>query len=116
MANSVIFIGWTRASVGREQQAMKLWQDSAEYYEKLKADGKIEDYDLVLLEHHGGDLNGFALLKGDRKKLAEVRREATFMDNAVQAGYCLDGVGIIRGFTGDGLVDVMGRWSKVIGT
>src|SRR6056297_3647560 len=114
MANSVIFFGWERPTAGREQQAWKLWQDSMEYYEQLKADGKIESYDAVILEHNGGDLNGFVLIKGERKKLAEVRRDAMFLDNAIQAGYCLDNVSIIQGFTGDGLIDVMGRWTKVI--
>ncbi len=42
MADRVIFIGWNRPVVGREQQAMKLFQKAMEYYSKLKTSGKLK--------------------------------------------------------------------------
>ena len=114
MANRVLFVGWNRPVVGREQEAMQLWQKAMEYYSKLQADGRIESFEPVLLSAHGGDLNGFVMLKGDAEKLAEIRREDTFIDLTIEAGYCLDGFGIVVGYVGDGLTDVFGRWSKVV--
>jgi len=116
MANRVIFIGWNRPVVGREQQAMKLFQKVMEYYSKLKTDGKIESFEPVMLTHHGGDLNGFIILNGDAKKLAEVREEDTFLEYSVEAGYCLEGFGIVSGFVGEGVKDIFSRWSKLIGS
>ena len=115
MADRILFIGWNRAVVGREQQAMQLFPKTVEFYSKLQAEGRIESFEPVLLSAHGGDLNGFFLLKGEAKKLAEVREDETFIDMTVEAGYCLDGFGIVSGFIGEALTDVFSRWSKLIG-
>ena len=116
MADRVVFIGWNRPVVGREQQAMKLFQKAMEYYSKLQASGKIESFEPIMLTHHGGDLNGFIILKGDAKKLAEVREETTFIEYSIEAGYCLDGFGIVSGYVGEGMKDIFSRWSKLIGS
>jgi len=114
MADRVLFIGWNRSIPGREQQAMQLFQKVVEFYGKLQADGRIESFEPVLLTAHGGDLNGFFLLKGDAEKLAEIRREDTFIDLTFEAGYCLEGFGVIVGYVGEGLTDAFSRWSKLI--
>ena len=114
MANHALFLGWNRATAGREQQAMTLWGKSVEYYGKLQAEGRIESWEPVLLSAHGGDLNGFFLIKGDADKLDEIRRGDTFVDLTVEANYCLDGFGLIRSWVGDGVTDVVTRWSKLI--
>jgi hypothetical protein len=115
MANHAIFIGWNRPSVGREQQALKLWEKSMEYYGKLQADGRIESFEPVILSSHGGDLNGFLLIRGDRDKLYEIRNEDTFLNLTVEGDYCLDDFGIISAYIGEGLADVFTRWTKQIG-
>ena len=114
MANRILFIGWNRPVVGREQQAMELWQNSMDYYTKLQSEGRIESFDPVLLTAHGGDLNGFVMLKGDAEKLSEIRREDPFVDFSIKAGYCLEGFGVVVGYIGEGLTDGFNRWSKLI--
>jgi hypothetical protein len=114
MANSVIFLGWNRAVVGREQQALNLWQKCMEFYTSLQADGRIESFEPIILSHHGGDLNGFILLKGEAQKLVEVRRDDTFVDFTIEAGYCLEGFGLVMGWVGEGLADIFGRWTNLI--
>ena len=114
MADNVLFIGWNRSVKGREQQAMQLFQKVIEYYGGLQADGRIESFEPVMLAAHGGDLNGFFLLKGEVEKLDEVRRDDTFINITIEANYCLDGFGIIPGYIGDGLTDIFSRWTKLI--
>ena len=116
MADRLIFIGWNRPVVGREQQAMKLFQKAMEYYSKLQSGGKIESFEPVILAHHGGELNGFIILRGESKKLAEVREESTFLEYTIESGYCLEGFGIVSGYTGEGMKDIFVRWSKLIGS
>ena len=53
--------------------------------------GRIESFEPVMLAAHGGDLNGFFLLKGEVEKLDEVRRDDTFRNLTIEANYCLDG-------------------------
>jgi len=115
MADRVIFMGWKAPIVGREQQAMQLFRKTLEYCNLLQADERIESFDAVLLSAHGGDLNGFFLLKSDAKKLAEIREDDDFIGIAIEAGYCLDGFGTSMGYIGEGLSDVFSRWSIIIG-
>jgi hypothetical protein len=113
MANAAIFMGWNRPTVGREQQANKLFQKSLEYYGKLQAEGRIESFEPVLLSSHGGDLNGFILLRGEAEKLAEVKRDETYIDIVIEADYCVDGFGHVDGYIGDSLTDAISRWVKL---
>jgi hypothetical protein len=114
MADRVLFIGWKRPVVGREQRALQLWQKVMAYYARLQGDGRIESFEPVLLTAHGGDLNGFVLLKGTEQKLAEVRREDTFVNFTIEAEMCLEGFGVVVGYVGEGLADVFTRWTKAI--
>ncbi len=115
MADRVLFIGWNRPVVGREQQAMELFQKVVEFYGKLQADGRIESFEPVILSAHGGDLNGFFLVRGEAKKLAELREDDAFVQIVIEAGYCLNGFGVVPGYIGEGLTDVFSRWSKLLG-
>lgn len=113
MADRTLFIGWNRPVVGREKQAMQLFQKCMEYFTKLKKEGKIESFEPVILSAHGGDLNGFIMLKGSAGKLAEIREDNVFLDLVEEAAYCLEGFGMVSGFIGEGLTNVLSRWSKL---
>jgi hypothetical protein len=114
MADRVLFIGWNRPVIGREKQANQLFQKVMKYNAKLQADGRIESFEPVILSAHGGDLNGFILLKGSAQKLAEIREDNAFVDLVIEGGYCLEGYGIVAGYTGEGLTNVLSRWSKLL--
>ncbi len=116
MADRMLFIGWNRPVIGREKQAWELFQKAMQFYGKLQADGRIEKVEAVLLAAHGGDLNGFVLLYGSAGKLAEVREDKGFVDIAIEAEYCVDGYGIIDGYTGESLMNMFSQWSKLIGS
>ncbi len=113
MADRILFIGWNRVVTGREQQAMQLWQKSMEFYGGLQSNGRIDSFEPVLLSSHGGDLNGYVMLRGDADKLAGVREDDTFIDFVIEADFCLDGFGVVPGWIGEGITDVLTRWSKL---
>ena len=113
MANAVIFLGWNRPVVGREEQAMQLFQKSLEFYGKLLTEGRIEGFEPVLLTPHGGNLAGFILVRGEAKKLSELKGDETFVSLSVEADFCLDDVRIVEGHIGDGLNGALSRWAKL---
>jgi hypothetical protein len=115
MADRILFIGWNRPIAGREQQANQVFQKSIAFYGKLQADGQIDSFEPVLLAAHGGDLNGFVILKGDAGKLAEIREDDAFIELVIEAGYCVDGFGVVPGYIGEGLTEVLSRWLKLVG-
>jgi hypothetical protein len=115
MADRVLFIGWNRAIPGREKQGLEMFGRAQQYYAKLVADKRIESFDIVLLGAHGGDLNGFVLLKGNARQIAEVREDSPFIELMIEAGYCTEGVGEIRGVINEGMADWMTPYMKLVG-
>ncbi len=112
MADRILLVGWNRPTPGREKQAAQLFQKSLEFYGKLAADGRIESFEPVILSAHGGDLNGFIVLRGGSEKLAKLREDSDFMDMVIEAELCLDGFGLIMGYIGNGLMEIFSRWMK----
>ena len=58
MADAALFIGWGQVVRGREKRAVQVFNESVEYWGGLQGDGKIEDFEVVLLAPHGGDRGG----------------------------------------------------------
>jgi len=55
-----------------------------------------------------------APLRDDTEKLNQIRGEDAFLEIIIEAGYCLDGFGVVNGWIGEGLDDVFNRWAKLI--
>ena len=66
MADSGLFIGFGAPVRGRERQAIKVFNEAFEYYSRLQQDGEIDSFEPVLLQPHGGELDGFFLLRVTR--------------------------------------------------
>lgn len=100
---NALFIGWGGVVRGREQQSLQVFQESIQYYGRLQQEGRIERFDVVLLSPHGGDLNGFAVLHGDRQALSEIRFSDEFERLIVRAASIIDELGVVPAYTGEAL-------------
>lgn len=113
MAGEALFIGWGQVVRGREKQALQVFGESMEYYGKLQQDGRIESFEVLLLGPHGGDLNGFVILRGDRKGLADVRFSKEFERLTARATAIVDSIGVIPAYGGDALAEQMNLFGQV---
>ena len=113
MAGEALFIGWGAVVRGREKQSLQVFQESMEYYGKLQQDGRIEGFDVFLLSPHGGDLNGFVILRGDRTALAEIRFSEEFERLLARASAIINSPGVIPAYSGDALAKQMGIFQDV---
>jgi hypothetical protein len=107
MAGEALFIGWGQVVRGREKQALGVFQESMEYYGRLQQEGQIEGFDVFLLAPHGGDLNGFVVLRGEPQALAGVRFSNEFERLTVRASSIVDSVGVVIAYSGDALARQM---------
>jgi hypothetical protein len=114
MADHGLFIGWGSARAGREAAAAKLFEEATGYWNGLAAAGEIESVELVLLAAHGGDLSGFALLRGDPEKLGRLHITPEFQRFVMRAEACLEGVGVVRAYVDAGVTRLMGAWTEAI--
>ena len=78
MADAGLFIGWGEVVRGREAEAVETFNATVEYFAGLQAEGAIESFEPVFLELHGGDLNGFFLVRGEAAQLAALRVDEEF--------------------------------------
>ena len=107
-------MGWHEPRLGRESLAGELFTATLSFYQGKVDDGTIESFEPVILSRHGGDLNGFFFIKGNVDKLDALKQSSEFKDLTMKAIYCLDGYGLIDGFVGEGLQDIMQHWMKSI--
>ena len=114
MSNAVLFYGWNRAIPGREKEAAALFQEYIGYLGGLKDEGMIDSFDVVLLTVHGGDMNGFFLVRGETAKLDEIRRTNEFNKYMTLSGLLIDGGGLVPGVTGDAVFEQMALWTSLV--
>lgn len=115
MQTNTLFMGWNAPKTGREQQAGELFEAVTSYWTGVKNDGLIDGFDPVILSSHGGNLNGFFLIRG-LKNYDKIRNSDEFIKLVMQCNYVLDGFGTVVGYHGKEVSNLMGKWRKMVGS
>jgi hypothetical protein len=103
VADAGLFIGWGDVVRGREDRALEVFNETIEFYGQLQSDGRIEDFEVALLEPHGGELQGFAMLRGSEDQIAAIRRDEDFERLMTKASLIVDDLGFIGAAIGASL-------------
>ena len=114
MADAGLFIGWGAPIRGREARGLEVLGESLAYYSRLQQEGVIESFETAILEPHGGDLQGFILLRGSEERLAQLRVDDEFVRLSTRASLIVDGVGVIGAALGDGLEQAIGTYRDAV--
>ena len=115
MANAGLFLGWGDPVRGREQPGLKVLGEGLEYYARLEQEGRIEGFETVFLEPHGGDLSGFILLRGSEEQMDAVQRDDEFQRITVRATMIVESLGVVRAALGDGIGRQVELFQEAIG-
>jgi hypothetical protein len=103
MADAGLFIGWGQVVRGREDRALAVFNETVEFYGQLQSDGRIEDFEVALLQPHGGELYGYAMLRGSEEQIDAVPRDEDFQRLMQRADLIVEGLGIVPALIGEGL-------------
>jgi len=114
MDSSVILFGWNRSIPGREKVSAAHFEEFVKYLGGLQQKGAIGAFDIVFLDAHGGDLNGFFMLRGESGKLDTLVSTTDWVTHITRASLHLEGSGVIRGVTGDEIMKRMTIWTSAI--
>jgi hypothetical protein len=114
MAEYGLFIGWGYPRAGKESGAYQVFEDAVAYWKELQAAGEIESFEVVTLTHHGGDLGGFALLRGAPEKLGRLSMAPEFQRRTMRAATCIEHMGIVSAAIDDGAIRSMAGWKDAI--
>jgi hypothetical protein len=113
-SNSALFIGWKLPVVGREADALELFGSFVGYLGKQQAAGAVDSFEPCLIAPHGGDLDGFILVRGERSKLSTMRFSEEFEDLVSKCLVSVDGFGVVEAYVGESVTTQLQRYSKNI--
>lgn len=114
MAQGALMIGWGPTVRGREKKALEVFNEAIQYYARLQQQGTIESFEPVFLQFHGGDLQGFVLLRGDREKLSALQSNEEFMRISNRAALIVDNLGIINAYIGEELQKLLADYEPLL--
>ena len=113
-SNAGLFIGWKMPVVGREAEAVELFGSFVGFLGKQQATGTIESFEPCFLSPHGGDLDGFILVRGERDKLSRLRFSDEFEELVSRCLLNVDGFGVVDSYLGDDVATQLQRYAKNI--
>lgn len=114
MGTNALFFAWNRSIPGREKLSAAHFGEFMQYLQELQQSGSIESFEPVLLDSHGGDLNGFFLIRGEPANLAALVSTQEWQTHMARAVLHLDGAGAVRGLSGDAVMERMALWTTLI--
>ena len=103
MTDAALFIGWGATAPGRERKAVELFGESLRFLTNLVVEGRIAAVEPFFLEPHGGDLEGFFVVRGDREQIDRIRASDDFQRLAVKAQVLVQNFGVVGATTGEQL-------------
>ena len=115
MADAGLFIGWGEVVRGREDRALEVFNETLELYGQMQSDGRIESFEVALLNPHGGDLPG--LRDAARQRGADRRgRSRRGLPARHDAGRrsIVENLGIIPAAIDEGLARAMAIYQEEI--
>jgi DNA-binding LytR/AlgR family response regulator len=110
----MVFFGWNRSVPGRERLSAEHFGEFAQYLGGLQQAGAIQSFDVAFLDIHGGDMNGFFLIRGDNAQLDTLTASQAWVMHMLRAGLHMEGAGVVRGATGDLVMERMSQWVQSI--
>ena len=115
MADAGLFVGFGDPVRGREGQAVEVFNETLAYFGRLQEEGEIESFEPVFLEPHGGDLNGFILIRGDAESLAALRVSEEFTQLSIRVSLIANGFGVVGADLAERLQRQMAFYTEQIG-
>ncbi|HEV2757445.1 MAG TPA: hypothetical protein VG318_16900 [Actinomycetota bacterium] len=114
MADRVLFMGWGQTVRGREERALEVFSETMGLYGRLQEEGRIEKFDVCLLEPHGGGLDGYVALYGSDDQINAVRADPDFQRAVTEATLIVDEVGVIAGYVNEGVAHQMAMYQEAV--
>jgi hypothetical protein len=115
MADAALFIGWGAPIPSREAKGLEVFTEALAFHGGLRESGDIESVDVVLLAPHGGDLNGFIVLRGSEDQMSALRRNQEFERINARASLVVERLGVVDAVVDDGVGEQISLYQEAIG-
>jgi hypothetical protein len=113
MADRVVFISWGQVVRGREERAMENFNETIGLYGKMQQDGRMESFDVVLLNPSTG-MDGYLALHGSADQLNALKESEDFQRQLASATLIVEDLKMVDGWTGAGIAKQMEIYQEAI--
>ena len=113
MADRVLFIGWGPPVRGREERGLEVFNEAIGLCGRMQQDGRIEKFDVVLLNPNES-LAGYVELHGSAEQIAAVHEDEEFLRSTMDAGFIVEGLRHIDGYTNEGVARMMALYQEAL--
>jgi hypothetical protein len=101
--------------VGREKQALAVWADALDFYEKAQSNGLIDSYEIKIFLPSGGALPiGMITLWGDQDQIDAIARNEERQTLSQRAGLVVENLVDSRAMRGAAVLEGIGNFQKAI--
>lgn len=114
MAEAALSTVWGDPIPGREKQALIIYNEAMQYWARLQQEGKIERFDMTVLEFSGGDVAGLLVVRGTAEQVDSVRRSKEFQQHVARGQLVSSHVSVASAYVDEGLARFMGWYQKRI--
>ena len=114
MADRVLFISWGEVVRAREERALEVFNETLALYGRMQQDGRIEGFDVVLLEPSTG-LGGYIEIHGTAQQLATLTEEGDWRQLIADSALVVDDLKIARGAANAGVAQEIAVFQEAIG-
>jgi hypothetical protein len=114
MADRILFIGWGANVRGREVRGLEVFDQAVGFYGRCQQEGRIESFDVILLDPHGGGLAGYMELHGSADQLAALREDEEFRRILFDASLIVDELGVVDGYANEGIARELTLYREAI--
>lgn len=111
MAERILFIGWGNAVRGREEHAVGVFGEAVGLYGRMQQDGRIESFDVVLLNTNSV-LNGYMQLNGSAAQIMAVGEDEEFRRMIADASMIVENLNVIAGFANEAVSPQMAIFAE----
>ena len=113
MADRVLVVSWGEVVRGREERALETFNEVLGLYGRMQQDGRIEGFDVVLLEPSTG-MSGYITLRGSVEQLAQVTEDDDWRRVIAASSLVVDDLRIARGATNEGVAREIALYAEEI--
>lgn len=114
MADAGLFFSFGETYPGREEQGLRLWNESNAYFASLLEAGRISNYEPFVLGAHGSGTRGFRIIGGTPEQIGALRFDDEFVSYVMRTQLCCMDVVVTPLFFGEMLTHIMDRWEHEV--
>jgi hypothetical protein len=113
MADRVLMISWGENVAGREERGLEVFNEALGIIGRMQQDGRIESFDVVLLDPNG-ELGGYIQLHGSAEQLNAAVADEEFVRNTIDASLIVKNLRHITGYTNEGVAQQVALYQEAL--